>query len=197
MRPSRSEVLRLLAELNLSPDVISHSKKVASVAQDLGRRVAGNGNDVDLWLLETGSLVHDIGRVRTHSIRHGIEGADMIRKVPACLGLFGPGERDLLTRICERHIGGGIPSDHAGTVGLPPRDYVPTSVEEKIIAHADNLVWNGVLTLEESIKAFERRFGRDSPILIRIVDLGAEVERMAGGENEGNHDSGENIPKSS
>ena len=159
------------------------------MALDLARRAMGNGTEVDVWLVETGSLVHDIGRSRVHSIRHGIEGAEIIRTDPSCRELFSPEDGEALARICERHIGGGIPADHAANVGLPPEDHLPVSVEEKIITHADNLVWNGVLTLEESVKAFERKFGRDSPIFRRITDLGAEVERLAGGDVEGNHDT--------
>jgi uncharacterized protein len=197
MRPSRSEVLDLLLELDVPFEVVAHSKRVAGVAVDLASRIAGNGNEVDLWLVETGSLVHDIGRARTHSINHGIEGSGMIRSDPLCLDAFSSGEIEALARICERHIGGGIPSKYAVEAGLPPVDYLPVSIEEKIVTHADNLVWNGVLTFEESLAAYEGKFGRDSPIFMRIAALGEEIEGLAGEVDEGSNYTRENLPKSS
>ena len=74
-------------------------------------------------------------------------------------------------------------------VGLPRADYLPVSIEEKIITHADNRVWNGIMTFEEGLRAFEKKFGRDSPVLKRIAALGAEIEELAGEGVERSHDT--------
>ena len=42
--------------------------------------------------------------------------------------------------ITERHIGAGITADEAKALGLPDRNYIPETIEEKIVAHSDNLV---------------------------------------------------------
>jgi len=180
MRPSRPAVMELLATLDVPPEVVSHSERVAGVAMDMARRAMGRDLGVDLWLVETGSLLHDIGRSRTHSIRHGVEGGSILRDTPVCREMFTGEDVESLARVCERHIGGGIPANRAGEAGLPPGDYVPRTLEEKIITHADNLVWNGVLTFEEGLEAFARKFGTESPIFRRISDLGREVERVVG-----------------
>ena len=41
--------------------------------------------------------------------------------------------------IVERHTGAGIDAEDAKALGLPVKDYTPKSLEERIVAHADNL----------------------------------------------------------
>ena len=93
-------------------------------------------------------MLHDIGRCRTHSIRHAVEGAAIAR------GLGLPEE---VVNIIERHIGGGISQEEAGSLGLPSRDYLPETLEEKIVAHADNLIEG---TVKVSVKAAVAEFTR-------------------------------------
>ena len=45
-----------------------------------------------------------------------------------------------IVSIIERHIGGGISPEEAIRLGLPKKDYSPVTLEEKIVAHADNLM---------------------------------------------------------
>ncbi|GEM_PF-6199151 len=40
--------------------------------------------------------------------------------------------------ITERHFAAGISREEAIRLGLPPKDYLPVSLEEKIVCHADN-----------------------------------------------------------
>ena len=89
-------------------------------------------------------------------------------------------------QICQifgqgRQIRGEIPAEDAAAMGLPERDFLPITVEEKIIAHADNLVWNGILTEAESLAAHERKLGAGSPALARIVALAHEIHSLSGG----------------
>lgn len=82
-------------------------------------------------MVETGALLHDIGRAKTHGIRHAIEGA----KTAESLGL--PKE---VIHIIERHIGAGLSAEVAASLGLPKKDFIPITLEEKIVCHADNLI---------------------------------------------------------
>ena len=45
-----------------------------------------------------------------------------------------------LVNIIERHIGAGITASEAVRLGLPEKDYLPVTVEEKIVSYADNIV---------------------------------------------------------
>jgi len=76
-------------------------------------------------------MLHDVGRTITNGIEHAYLGADLLRDL------------DVDEKIClitERHIGAGITPDEAKSLGLPKRNYIPETLEEKIVAHADNLV---------------------------------------------------------
>ena len=59
--------------------------------------------------------------------------------------------------ITLKHIGAGIPSDEAEILELPPGDYMPCTLEEKIVAHADNLI-NG--TIEVNIGFCFQKMGK-------------------------------------
>ncbi|DAC73295.1 MAG TPA: TIGR00295 family protein [Thermoplasmata archaeon] len=126
--PSPGHCLRLLREVGCSNEVINHCEAVRKVAVRIARKA-----HADVQLVEAGALLHDIGRSKTQGIMHGVEGA----KIATSLGL-----PDSIVRIIERHLGAGIPKEEAIALGLPPKDYLPMTLEEKIVAHADNLIEN-------------------------------------------------------
>ena len=106
--------------------VIEHCKAVCRLAEEMAERCE---EDVDLDLVRTGALLHDIGRARTHGIDHAVVGANIASEL---------GYPEEVVRIIERHIGAGIPKEEAEKLGLPPKDYVPEALEEKVEAHAGN-----------------------------------------------------------
>jgi uncharacterized protein (TIGR00295 family) len=126
--PSPDRCIELLRESGCSEEVIDHCKAI----RDLAVRIAEKSN-ADIELVEAGALLHDIGRSKTHGIRHGIEGAKIAREI---------GLPESIVFIIERHLGAGIPKEDAVQLGLPPKDYIPQTLEEKIVAHADNLMDN-------------------------------------------------------
>jgi len=117
----------LLQEAGCSNKVIAHCRAVRDVAAEY----AAHNPGIDCSLVEEGSMLHDIGRGRTHSIHHAQCGADMIR----AMGLGEP-----LARIVECHTGAGLTADECTLLGLSPRDCMPGTTEEKIVTHADNLI---------------------------------------------------------
>jgi len=127
--PEPKRCIELLKENGCSDAVINHCIAV----RDLAVKIAEKAN-VNMKLVEAGALLHDIGRSKTHGIKHGVRGADIAKK----LGL--PEE---IINIIERHVGAGIPKDEAVKLGLPAKDYIPLTIEEKIVTHADNLIQSG------------------------------------------------------
>lgn len=123
--PSVEECIELLQKQGCSEEVINHCKAVRDIAVNIAKRT-----NADIRLIEAGALLHDIGRAKTHGITHGIEGAKIAKKI---------GLPKSIIRIIECHIGAGIPKEEAVLLGLPKKDYIPSSLEEKIISHADNL----------------------------------------------------------
>ena len=126
--PSPEECIHLLRENGCSDRVIKHCKAVRDVAVKIAEKT-----NADLELVEAAALLHDIGRSKTHGISHGIAGVKIAEKI---------GLPKSILRIIERHLGAGIPKDEAKKLGLPPKDYLPITLEEKIVCHADNLIDN-------------------------------------------------------
>ena len=124
--PTPEKCIELLEEKGCSEAVIRHCKAVRDVAVRMAKKT-----DADVKLVEAGALLHDIGRSRTHEISHAIEGS----KIAKQLGLS-----DRIVKIIERHIGAGLSTEVAKKLGLPPKDYIPKTLEEKIVCHADNLI---------------------------------------------------------
>jgi uncharacterized protein (TIGR00295 family) len=103
----------------------------------------------DLELVTAGALLHDIGRTRTHGLRHGMEGAQIARSIHL---------PESVVLIIQKHVGAGITPQEAEGLGLPPLDYMPSTLEEMIVCHADNLVGDATyLTSSESYEDFKRK----------------------------------------
>jgi uncharacterized protein len=140
----------VLLKAGCTPDVVAHcitvSKKALSIAGLL--RI-----EIDRELVSQGGLFHDIGRSRTHGIEHALAGVEIARE----LG-FSPH----LINIIERHIGAGITASEAERLGLPRKDYLPLTAEEKIVSYADNMI-SGVREMRfyEALDRFKEILGPD------------------------------------
>lgn len=129
----------LLQNAGCSTKVIAHCQAV----RDCACGYAVNNPDIDFSRVERGAMLHDIGRSRTHDIRHAQCGADLVREM-------GLGEE--IARIVECHTGAGLSADECTLLGLFPRDCMPKTTEEKIVTHADNLIAGKKrVTIHESI----------------------------------------------
>jgi len=154
--------IRLLRIVGCPEWVIDHSLAVRKKALELSRDLP-----VDRRLVEEGALLHDIGRCRTDCVEHAIAGARILE------GFGYPPE---VVRIVERHVGAGITPEEAEALGLPPGDYMPRTLEEKIVAHADNLI-NGSdeVDINFVIKKWSDRLGKNHPSIERLKRLHAEL----------------------
>lgn len=140
----------VLVSAGCAPDVVAHCHKVSQMALSIAERIT---LPVDRELVRLGGLFHDIGRSRTHDINHAVAGVELARQL---------GFSDALVTIIERHIGAGITASEAERLGLPKKDYLPLSVEEKIVSYADNLV-SGVreMPFYEALDRFKEILGPD------------------------------------
>lgn len=122
-----------------------HSEQVCQKSLELLER---SRLPLDASLVEAGALLHDIGVGQCHApsilcqgtehyLRHGLLGAQMLRKYGrenGCLTIMEP-----LARICERHTGAGLDREEILRQNLPllPRDFLPLTPEEKLVCLAD------------------------------------------------------------
>lgn len=140
--------IELLRSQGMSEEDIRHSIQVAEKSLEIARRT---GADLDMELICRGALFHDLGKVVTHEIEHGLIGSEKGEK----LGL--PHEVNI---IMEKHIRGGLTRGEAIELGLPVKDYTLHRLEERIIIYSDRLVdiiHDGIVDIKDEIDA-EIRF---------------------------------------
>jgi uncharacterized protein len=154
------ECIRLLRAVGCDGEVIKHCTAVAELALEIAHR---HYNTVNEELIFRGALLHDIGRARSHGIDHGFVGGEMARE----LGL-----EENLVRIIQRHVGAGIAAEEAKEVGLPSVDFMPETMEEKIVAHADNLIEGWMRTsIADAIANLKAKLGESHPSIKRTIAL--------------------------
>ena len=155
--------IEILKKEKTPPNVIDHSVAVCKKAFE----IAQNFPQANLELIEKGALLHDIGRSRTHGIRHAIVGVEIVREY---------GYSQDVLNIIERHIGAGITKEEAKNLGLFEKSYVPQSLEEKIVAHADNLI-SGTKEVDVDfvIEKWKSRMENPDDNIKRLIKLDEEL----------------------
>lgn len=170
--PSPEGALKILKASGCSPEVIRHCKAVSDLAVRIARKCKRNGIDVDLDLVQIGALLHDIGRSQTHSVHHPIVGSKIARS-------FNLSEQ--IIRIIKRHLGGGLTAEEALELGWPGEDYLPETIEEKIVTYADKLIeGERIVPIQETIRKLSKRLGADHPSIKRIMNLHKEITKLCG-----------------
>lgn len=160
--PTPDECIRILQSVGCSDNIIRHSKTVRNLAVKIARLA-----NADVQLVEVGALLHDIGRSKTHGIKHGVMGAKIARKI---------GLPENIVNIIEKHLGAGIPGEEAVKLGLPLREYIPKTLEEKIVAHADNLIENS--SKQSIAEAVQKEINRGNKVLAeRMMILHRELSK--------------------
>ncbi len=119
-----ADYAQILSDNGCDSGVVCHCKTVADISSRY------HGVSVDFARVECGAMLHDLGRSRTHSIHHAREGAKLAGKI---------GMSSAVCEIIRRHTGAGLSEDECILLGLPPADCTVKTLEEKIVAHADNL----------------------------------------------------------
>ncbi len=125
--PNDRECIEYLVSAGCKKRVIIHCCTVRAVADEIVSHIASADKD----LVVAGALLHDIGRAKDHTIMHAYIGSTMVEEFGLC---------QELVDIVRKHTGAGLDAEDVKELGLPPGDYIPRTIEEKIVAHADNLV---------------------------------------------------------
>lgn len=166
---SREQAIQQLKTNNVQQDVIEHCLTVSSFAKEIAEKIKSNGHMIDVEFVETAAILHDIGRSKTHGIGHGVEGAAIMKEHPR------------YARVCERHIGAGITKEEAKKLGLPAKDYMPLTLEEKVVCIADKLIHDTTKAgIDETLEKFRKRLGAHHPSVERITKLYEEIRGLAG-----------------
>ena len=169
---SVQEAIRLLRKYsndeNSYQKVLNHVKAVQKVALRIASKIPG----IDIEKLKIACLLHDIGRFKAtgkDSIRHGILGGEILRNE----------NLEEFARFAECHIGVGITKEDIikQKLNLPEKDFIPKTREEKILAHADNLIFGDREgSLQEVIERYKKELGE--AYVDRIKKLKKDIDEM-------------------
>ncbi len=174
--PTDKQCIDFLWDAGCKKRVVVHCATVRAVAEEIVKGIPQADRDVVI----AGALLHDIGRSRDHSIMHAYYGSQIVHD----LGLS-----DVLVNIVRKHTGAGLDQQDILEMNLPPGDYMPSTLEEKIVAHADNMVSSdrvvphthsvdklrnkgaerGAARIEELHKELSALYGKDLDSIIEII----------------------------
>jgi uncharacterized protein len=169
--PSREQALQLLREQGCSAKVINHCKAVAELALETANILKDRGFQINFGLVEIGGLLHDIGRSKTHTVRHAVVGAEIAESA---------GLPDSVVSIIKRHVGGGITTSEAEKLGWPKDVYVPITLEEKVVSYADKLIENSKRApIDSTVKKLSGELKWEAAE--RIQKLHEEIASLIGG----------------
>jgi len=168
-----SEAVKLLEKYKLPKIAIDHSILVAKIVRILGEILKERGYPVDVDSAEIGALLHDIGRSVSWGVDHCYHGYRILKTEA-------PGYEN----YALRHVGAGLSHEEAGSLGLPEDlNYMPQTLEEKLVAYADNIVYaDKFMGPDRCEERFKRELGGNHPGYIRIVNLNRFFERIIGRE---------------
>jgi uncharacterized protein (TIGR00295 family) len=82
-------------------------------------------------------------------------------------------------RFAEHHVGAGITAEEAKELGLPGKDLLPRTLEEKVVTYSDKLVAGGRRTsYERALHWFKSDLGPEHPAVERFKLLHEEIQGL-------------------
>ena len=172
MVPNAQQALALHRKYGSNDRTVAHCQACARVSKRLAEAAAGRGNTVNKEAVEIGALLHDIGRSQTQLVDHGYVGAQILEK---------EGVDGVVVEVVRRHVGAGISAEEAAALGFPPGDYIPKTLEQKIVCFADKMLdGDKARPFEEEVKRFVKK-GHD---VQRLRKLKEDVDAAVGGDAE-------------
>ncbi len=164
---SRKDSIGLLTKYGKGAAWTKHCFAVAGSASQLGYALESRFA-IDHDFLWSASLLHDIGRCITHDpIMHGVEGYYLLEK----LGY----EKEAY--VCASHILFGLDAAEAVQFGLPARDFMPRTIEERLVPLVDFMIENDKpTTLDHRFLSLRRR-NADNDFFLDRLDRAQETAR--------------------
>ncbi|MGH9919511.1 MAG: HDIG domain-containing metalloprotein [Nitrososphaerales archaeon] len=172
MIPSAQQAFALHRKYGSSDRVVSHCQTCAKISKAISERAIQCGLPVNEDAAVAGALLHDIGRSQTQTVAHGYVGAGILEK---------EGVDPVVVEIVRRHVGAGISPEEAVALGFPPGDYIPRTLEQKIVGFADKMLdGDKARPFEEEVKRFVKK-GHDVQRLRRLKE---DVDAAVGEDAE-------------
>ena len=139
---------------------------------ELANQLRKKGLEINIQLVEVGAILHDIGRSESHGVDHSVVGSQIAKSMNL---------PDPLVNIIKRHVGAGITEDEAKEMGWPEDNYVPQTLEEKIVAYADKRIDKGTkVPIEIEVKRLQDK--NKPEVAERVRNLHDEITSLLGKE---------------
>jgi uncharacterized protein (TIGR00295 family) len=172
MIPNARQALALHKKYRSNERTVAHCQACARISKLLSEAVARRGSVVNQEAVEAGALLHDIGRSQTPLVNHGYVGAQILEK---------EGVDAAVVEIVKRHVGAGISAEEATVLGFPPGDYIPKTLEQKVVCFADKMLdGDRARPFEEEVRRFVKK-GHD---VQRLRKLKEDVDAAVGQDAE-------------
>jgi len=168
----KNRALELHKKYGTNERVVKHCETVTKVAEILVEALKERGTQLDERAVVTAAMLHDLGRNKTQTVHHGFVGAQIVEEE----GLDGA-----VSGIIRRHVGAGISKEEAVQLGFPEGDYIPRTLEERLVCFADKMVHG------DRIRPFEqevRRFAAKGHDVARLNKLKEGLEQVLGSDPE-------------
>ena len=146
---------------------IKHCRQVADKALDIARKKQLDLNPTEI---ENAAMLHDIGIYLTDApgidchgtapyLTHGKLGAELLRR---------EGAPEIYARVAERHTGAGITADEIErfSLPLPPADYMPETLLERLVCYADKFFSKSGDMKEKPIERVRQSMAKFSPATV-------------------------------
>lgn len=146
--------------------LVAHSRLVTELAMEMAERHPEL--NIDTAFVGEAAMLHDIGIYLCSApsigcygsapyIKHGVLGAELLRREGF----------EKHARVCERHTGTGLSKESilAQELPLPAQDFLPESIEEKLICFADKFFSKSRPTERKSVEEARKsisKFGIES-----------------------------------
>lgn len=153
------------AGLRLRDIYLRHCRSVADKALEINDKKRLGLDPADV---EAAAMLHDIGIVMTDApsidchgdepyLRHGVLGARMLRS---------DGVDEKFASVAERHTGAGLTADDivAHQLPIPPGDYMPRTVLERLVCYADKFFSKSKDMSEKSLARVRESMAKISPV---------------------------------
>ncbi|MCS7129818.1 MAG: TIGR00295 family protein [Archaeoglobaceae archaeon] len=171
---------RIWDKYKLEENVRDHCITVANLALKIAERIEKNGIKLDKEAIFIGALFHDIGRAITHDpFQHFLKSVEILKA---------EGIDEKVVKIAERHFSAGITAEEAKKLGLPEKDYLPETLEEKIVSFADNITFGSKVVDFDSFMRRLDKIDAENPKLRwfteatrkRAREMKEEIEKLSG-----------------
>lgn len=160
--------------------LVTHSSMVAQRALKICAAHPEMG--MNPYFLKAAAMLHDIGICRCDApgiqcfgkepyIRHGIIGADLLDYYAGFvqkteIDMVAISDMEPYVRVCERHTGAGLTKEEIikQHLPLPHKDFLPMTLEEKVICYADKFYSKTHPDREKTLEEAQRslaKFGNE------------------------------------